>query len=823
MGDKTNAPGISYEESVFKRKIWQVTWVTLVLPPLTGIFMLSFVGVFPFPEVFYPFTNYAAIVVSVAALLGIWGTRIFIRDAIQIAQLASIPTRTQRRLRALPFYYFGILFLYFGVGLVSTLYSLSTLYGYNYPLEKYYYSFLGVIPGGLITALPIFFYLTDSLGQFLAPHGIKISVAPIKLKITVLGLFIPVLIDTLLLMYFKDRTGYFSLETVGIWFFLIVIAAVGTRMAWTSFRQSLSPFVNALAMEDGEYKNISIVPQSLDELGLLSHQWRVLWLRVLDYETKISASNLSLQDEVEKRTQELEAERTFINTVLEKAGALIVVLDKCGCIIRFNSACERLTCFSFGELRNQPIWEWLIPPEQLEAVKHVFSNLATEGFDSQYENDLMTSDGGRIPIAWNNSTIHDDNGDVQYIVSVGLDISERRTTQAAVEKARQEAEKASRAKSDFLSRMSHELRTPMNAILGFGQLLEADNANLTGEQRQFVSEILQGGNHLLSLINEVLDLAKIEEGKMHVEIQDVNLNKVIATTLRLLKQQALARDIHLSFDVPSDVDYLVKADALRLKQVLINIISNAIKYNREHGEVKISATRQDSGRLRLSVRDTGPGIPPTMQDRLFKPFERLENANLTVVEGTGIGLALSKRLMGLMQGDIGVVNGAAEGCTFFIELPYAGQVQHAMTLASTISQPVQAPHEKMYRYTVLYVEDNSANLRLVETVLRSRGDIHLLTAHTGNLGLDLAFSYLPDLILLDINLPGMNGLEILGKLKKADATREIPVIAVTANAMTRDVEAGLAAGFVEYLVKPLDIKRFHAVTEPFLPITVKGG
>ncbi|MGD8484029.1 MAG: hypothetical protein PVF81_04120, partial [Thioalkalispiraceae bacterium] len=214
------------DEERFKQSIWIVNWITLLLPPLTGISMLSFVGVFPFPEVFYVFADYGTLLLLTSFLVGSRITKRFIRHVILMANNGEIAKKYQKHLKRLPIYYFGILFLYFAIGLLTTLYSLSTLHAHDYPASKYLISFLGVIPGGLITALPIFFYLTDSLGRYLAPHGIHISVAPILLKLIVLGLFVPVLIDTLLIMYFYDRTGYFGIETLGIWLFLVMIAAV---------------------------------------------------------------------------------------------------------------------------------------------------------------------------------------------------------------------------------------------------------------------------------------------------------------------------------------------------------------------------------------------------------------------------------------------------------------------------------------------------------------------------------------------------------------------------------------------------------------------
>lgn len=802
-------------EKIFRRQMWIVTWVTLILPPVTGIFMLSFVGVFPFPQVLYPFTDYALIVVSIASIIGLYIAKKFINDIVQIKNSAPEKIRDHYHLNRLALYYFAVLFLYFAIGLVSTLYSLSTLYGFNYPLQKYFISFLGVIPGGLITALPIFFYLTDALGRFLAPGGIHISVAPIKLKLIVLGLFIPVFIDTLLIMYFYDRTGYFSYETIGIWGFLIIIAAIGTVMAWSSFKQSLSPFVLALEMGNNNYTDVIITPRSLDELGLLSQRWHELWLRVLDYEKKLSLENVTLQSDISQRTHELESERTLIEKVMNSAGAIVVVMDNTGHIIRFNPAAEKITGFSFGDLCNQPIWEWLIPPEQVDDVRQVFNNLAHTATDSHYENDLMKQDGSRVLVAWNNSTITDDAGKVQYIISIGIDMSDRQVAQKALEKAKEAAESANVAKSEFLSRMSHELRTPMNAILGFSQLLEIDSENFTSSQKSFINEIIQGGNHLLSLINEVLDLAKIEEGKLEINMKETNATKVLHESISLLNPQAIKSDISIFDSTDKTVDYIVYADPVRLKQICINILSNAIKYNSAKGEVHISVSLEENN-LRISVRDTGAGIPIDKLHKLFKPFERLNNSHNNAIEGTGIGLALSKRLIELMDGSIDVSSQPSQGCTFYITIPFIKVIHHKSNIAG-VEQQQNTSAQHTHHYRVLYVEDNPANLRLVETALKARTDIDLITAHTGTLGLDMAFSHKLDLIFLDINLPGINGVDIMKKIKQNETTKHIPVIAISANAMPNDIQSGLSAGFDNYLVKPINIKEFLENLQQHLP------
>ena len=390
---------------------------------------------------------------------------------------------------------------------------------------------------------------------------------------------------------------------------------------------------------------------------------------------------------------------------------------------------------------------------------------------------------------------------------------EQRTSQLVA--AKEEAERSNLAKSEFLSRMSHELRTPLNAILGFGQVLEHDpQYPLAAEQRDNVREILHAGNHLLELINEILDLARIESGRLTISQEPVPLLPIIEECLTLIRPLAEAKSIRI-VEGSSDCREYVSADRVRLKQVLLNLLSNAVKYNRERGSLSIVCFAEGDT-IQIRISDTGAGLTDTQQKRLFSPFERLD-ADKTGIVGTGIGLALSRRLVELMQGEIGVDSTPGAGSTFWIRLHAAEahpEAPHAA--AEAASPPEQAGPASHLRQDILCIEDNPANLRLIERILARREDIRLLTANVPSLGLELARAHRPGLILLDINLPDMDGYAVMKCLQENPATRDIPVVAISANAMPKDLERGKAAGFADYLTKPLDVPRFTRVIDEMI-------
>jgi PAS domain S-box-containing protein len=509
------------------------------------------------------------------------------------------------------------------------------------------------------------------------------------------------------------------------------------------------------------------------------------------------------------------------NAILTSANFSIIATDEKGIIQLFNVGAERMLGYQAAEVVNKINPSDIHDPQEVtaraEALSTELATTITPGFEALafkasrgiediYELTYICKDGSRFPAIVSITALRDDYDEIIGYLLIGTDNSVRKQVELELKQAMAVAERANLAKSDFLSSMSHELRTPLSAILGFAQLIESGTPQPTVSQKRSVDQILKAGWYLLELINEVLDLALIESGKLSLSLEPISLVDVMQECRAMIEPQAQKRGISMSFP-QFEVPYFVKADRMRMKQVLINLLSNAIKYNKVDGTVVVECIACAAGRIRVCVSDTGEGLNPEKMGQLFQPFNRLgQEAN--VEEGTGIGLVVCKRLIEWMGGVIGVESTVGTGSVFWIEMNLTAAPEGAAHAAeATAAAPAQVKTDAQLR-TLLYVEDNPANLMLVEDLIARRPDIRLLSARDGNRGIEIARASLPDVILMDINLPGISGIRALRVLAEDPTTAHIPVVALSANAMPRDIEKGLEAGFFRYLTKPIKVHEF---------------
>jgi PAS domain S-box-containing protein len=499
--------------------------------------------------------------------------------------------------------------------------------------------------------------------------------------------------------------------------------------------------------------------------------------------------------------------RLLVNAVRDYA---ILMLDPGGFIISWNTGAERIKGYAAEEIIGKHM-SVFYPAEDVQAgkIEHELAEARRRG-SFEDESWRVRKDGTQF---WANVVITalvDEEGQLYGFGKVTRDLTERRAFELELQRAREAADDANRAKDDFLSSMSHELRTPLNAIIGFSQLLSMES--LTTDQHDSVDHIGKAGSHLLDLINEILDISRIDSGQLSLSPEPVSVTDMIRDAVAMVEPLAAGRAVRVTAEDTHGLHVLV--DRQRIKQVLLNLLSNAIKYNYPDGEVAVTWAKGTKGRLLVQVRDTGAGIPAEMMERLFKPFDRL-GAEIGDVEGTGLGLALSKRLVDAMGGTLTADSTVGAGSTFTIDLPLAEppvqRLEREMRQAAVQGEQDPGPQTKL-----LYIEDNLSNLHLVQRILEHRPSVALLPAMQGRLGLELAVQHQPGVVLLDLHLPDLSGEEVLRQLKGHPATASIPIIVMSADATPSRIARLKIAGAVDYVTKPIDVSRFLTILDRWM-------
>lgn len=567
---------------------------------------------------------------------------------------------------------------------------------------------------------------------------------------------------------------------------------------------------------DGTVENITERKKAENEIRNLNAS---LEIRIKERTQQLADVNKNLYEKIEEHKQAEER----IRLIVESASNAIIVVDSKGIIRLINKQTELYFGYSRTELLNNNI-DMLVPHSNKEDHSSFRSDFmitpTTRAMGAGCDLYGLKKDGSKIPIEVSLSPLH--FKDETMVLTSIIDISERKLREDEIKSAKREAEQANAAKSEFLSRMSHELRTPMNSILGFAQLMEMDE-KLSPAHKKGVKHIMNNGRLLLDLINEVLELSRIEAGKISISLEPVELTLIISETINIVSPLAEANNIKIEAAFKNCDKPFVKADRQKLKQVMINLINNAVKYNRIGGTVKIECKEvyemgtnqdqflEDKLRIRLSVSDTGYGIESEEISKLFKPFQRV-GAEQSEIEGTGLGLSVAKKLMEVMNGKIGVESKVGIGSTFWIELDQSEEKTEGHKQDSDIIKPKNKTAD--LSGTLLYIEDNDSNIQLIKQIIDTHYPaINLITEMYGKNAVKLASDYKPNLILLDLDLPDIHGSEVLKLLKINKSTQSIPVVILSANAMTKQIEKMLNAGADDYLTKPLDVIKFLKILE----------
>ena len=509
------------------------------------------------------------------------------------------------------------------------------------------------------------------------------------------------------------------------------------------------------------------------------------------------------KETIEALAVSLEKSRAIFDAAVDS----IIVIDKNLKVVEASPSNDSTFAFSREETEGRGALDFVHPDDQgmiLEVLERGFAN--DEVMQVRFRG--LHTDGRWVMIESRGRALRDAQGNPTGAVIISRDISETVEAQRALEQAKIEAEEANVAKSEFMSRMSHELRTPLNSVLGFAQILQME---LTGaDELEMIGYIVKSGGFLLELINEVLDLSRVESGSIAVSLELVSVDELVRESLDVVASDAAAAGVEL-IDLCA-ATRPVRADPLHLKQSLVNLLSNAIKYNHAGGSVTLTS-EEVADRLRLRVTDTGPGVAPQLHERLFAPFDRLD-AESKGIEGTGLGLALSRGLMEAIGGSLGVESAPGVGSTFWLELPLATTSTNFATTDPVVTASSDTNVEASA--TVLYIEDNIGNVRLMERLFAHRPHIRLITSLQGSVGVELAQQHRPDLIVLDVHMPDLSGYEVFQRLLGDERTASIPVIMLSADASLEQIQRFTDAGARDYLTKPLDLQNFLAQLDFYL-------
>ena len=538
----------------------------------------------------------------------------------------------------------------------------------------------------------------------------------------------------------------------------------------------------------------------------------------IDGDEKIGKRIVAVGTDITERKKNHQAildNQARLHAIVDTAVDGIITISEQGLIETSNRAAEELFGFDKEELKGQNV-KILMPNSYAHEHDGYLDNYKRSGeakvIGIGREVTGKRKDGSEFSIELSVAEVQ--LGNARLYTGIVRDISMRKKNEADLIQMMDAADSANKAKSDFLSRMSHELRTPLNAIVGFAEIMQMEP--LAGIQNDYIDHILKAGKHLSSLINEVLEIARIEAGQQNLSVEAVQVKQLIKDTWGLMQPMAAERGIKFSYS-DNSTDYYVLADLQRIKQVLLNLLSNAVKYNNKYGSINVvcsKSTQYDV--LRIAVQDTGNGIEPQNHSKVFEVFERL-NADQGQEEGSGVGLALSKALMHAMDGELGLDSDIGTGSTFWLELPLGQPVdQQQLSQNDDRLAFTTAAIENSRVFNLLYIEDNLSNLRLVEALLARRPDLILTPAMQGNIGIELALKHLPDLILLDMHLPDIQGDEVLSKLRNNPVTSAIPILILSADATSSQIDKLLGMGANAYITKPLDIRKFIAVVDETL-------